>query len=77
MNEPEIIATAPQDGTVILTDQGFALYHAPQPGDWGFRGKIGWYPCSPGGHINVDSDEGMDEPVDPKLWVPVPKWICQ
>jgi hypothetical protein len=69
---PQSIDTAPRDGTVILTDTGFARYvdHLV----WGSPVRNGWVNCDPFGGIYACADEGWYYS-SPKLWVPVPEWI--
>lgn len=73
MDNPKSIDSAPKDGTVILTDCGFAMCLCQQ--NWGSPVKHGkWAVCSPQGHLVDDSDYGIETCL-PKFWVPVPKWI--
>lgn len=67
------IATAPKDGTVILTDQGFALYLDQK--NWGSTVQNGkWACCDPSGHIFTCADDG-DYLCEPTRWSLVPDWI--
>ena len=70
MNDPQPIATAPQNGTVILTNDGPARY-VTGPGMWA---PPGWYVCSPQGDVFECADHGFT-PCFPALWVPLPDWM--
>jgi len=73
MNDPQPIATAPKDGTVILTDCGCAMFI--DQAYWGPRsGKGKWAECSPWGDPDHCADDGTIY-CSPKLWVPLPEWM--
>jgi len=72
MNDPQPIATAPQNGTVILSNLGavkYSEYHIYNPG-W----PSGWYECTPGGDTFGD-DYSEHVTCIPTLWVPLPEWM--
>jgi hypothetical protein len=69
---PQPIASAPRDGTVILTDVGFVLYI--DESKWGSPVKSGWANCSPQGSIYECADDGIYYD-SPTIWEPVPDWI--
>ncbi len=69
---PQSIETAPRDGSVILTEQGFALYL--DQNHWGSAVEHGkWACCDPSGSIFECADEGHYL-CTPSLWEPVPSW---
>jgi hypothetical protein len=68
---PNPIDTAPRDGTVILTDDGFALYMDSKL--WGSPVNSGWVSCFPDGKVFDCADNGSYY-CSPKLWEPVPEW---
>ncbi len=69
---PQPIETAPKDGTVILTDEGFVLYLDQKR--WGSPVPHGkWALCDPGGYVFECADNGPFL-CNPKLWEPVPDW---
>lgn len=70
--EPQPIESAPRDGTVILTDRGFARYVDQR--HWGSPVENGWVECSPDGSIYECADNG-EWYCSPKIWTPVPTWI--
>lgn len=70
---PMPIATAPTDGTVILTDCGFVVATRRRkwlPTDPDFE----WVECDPSGHAYECADNGLWY-CNPKLWEPVPEWV--
>lgn len=69
---PQPIDTAPRDGTVILTDCGFARFLDARR--WASPITEGWVECDPFGHIYECADNG-EWYCSPKLWQPVPEWI--
>ena len=70
---PQSIETAPKDGTVILTDQGLALYLDQRR--WASPVSHGkWACCDPYGNIFECADNG-DYLCEPSLWMPLPDWI--
>ena len=71
---PQPIDTAPKDGTVILTDCGFAKYI--NPNQWGSPVKEGWAECDPFANIYECADSGMWY-CNPKRWTSVPDWILE
>jgi len=77
MDNPQPIATAPRDGTVIITDYGIACFMTPAEchGYWGHQYPDGrWVLCSTGGAWEEDSDYGV-RVVPPSRWVPLPEWM--
>lgn len=67
------IATAPKDGSVILTECGFARYLNQR--QWGSPVAHGkWASCDPQGNIFDCADNG-DYLCEPERWTPVPEWI--
>lgn len=69
---PQPIDTAPRDGTVVLTDTGFAVYVDQKC--WGSPVTNGWVECDPFGKIYDCADNGWWH-CFPQSWVPVPDWI--
>jgi len=69
---PEPIETAPKDGTVVLTDCGFARFRNQR--NWGSPIHNGWTECDPFGNIYECADNGAWL-CNPKFWEPVPDWI--
>lgn len=82
--EPMRIETAPKDGTVILTNEGFCKWMPASelPRSYcivkikGVETKLPgkWIDCTPGDYVYDCADEGMWVS-DPKWWVPVPQWM--
>ena len=73
MEIPQSIDSAPRDGTVILTDCGFAMYLDQK--NWGSPILNGtWGVCDPRGNLVDDSDYGIETCL-PKLWTSIPDWI--
>ena len=72
---PQQISTAPRDGTVILTDCGFARFldqnRWASPVEHGAGAE-----CDPSGHIYECADNGMWT-CKPKMWENVPDWIMR
>ena len=62
------IASAPRDGTVILTDAGTVCY-VDQSG-WGGPVTDGWWLCEPGCQPQMPEDM---YPVCPTKWAPIPE----
>lgn len=67
---PQPIATAPTDGTVILTDCGFCVYIDR----WGSPVYNGWAASDPFGETYKCADNGRWY-CHPTQWEPVPSWI--
>ena len=66
------ISTAPESGTVILTNEGTAIY--VNPAHWGSPVKRGWYLCTAGGDIPSCQDYGMEiSEIDPVRWMYIPE----
>jgi hypothetical protein len=67
------IETAPKDGTVVLTEEGLAVYIDPKR--WASPVEEGWQLCYEGGNPFHDSDDGW-EPfrINPKWWMPIPEF---
>lgn len=72
MNKPQPIETAPTDGTIILTDQGVAMYIDRR--FWGSPTKDGWALCDRSGNAYDCADNGTYY-LDPEVWVPLPRWM--
>jgi len=74
-NDPQPIATAPRDGTVILSDCGCVRWVPPNYDDRK-KGKLDgkWRDCSPWGSDYECADYGYSYS-EPKLWVPLPEWM--
>lgn len=66
------IETAPRDGSVILTDEGFARYI--DQNHWASPVENGWAQCSPNGTLFDDAENGFWY-CEPKQWQPIPDWI--
>lgn len=66
---PQPISTAPQDGTVIMTEEGFVRWSSTQ-----YWHRKGWVSCDPSGYEFECADNGTF-PCEPKQWEPVPEWI--
>lgn len=65
------ISTAPQDGTVILTDEGTACYVNQRY--WASPVTSGWYLCAIDSQPNWDCDEDMaDQALSPTYWMSIP-----
>ena len=66
---PQPIATAPTDGTPVLTDSG-VCQHGSYLGD---GKKSSWLACEPAGDLlETDGDHIF---VSPTLWTPLPDWM--
>lgn len=61
------IATAPADGSAVLTDEGLACYVDPRA--WGSPVTRGWQYCTPDG--NLIETEGPTI-LAPRYWLDVP-----
>ncbi len=73
MDKPKPIATAPRDGSVILSDCG--LVRLLDQARWGSPVPHGeWALCDSSGQVYSDSEDGILIE-NPKLWVPKPEWI--
>lgn len=73
MKLPSSIDSAPRDGTVILTNEGFALFLDQK--NWGSPVAHGrWASCDPSGFIFDCVDEGPYY-CNPTIWMDVPEWI--
>lgn len=71
--KPMPIATAPKDGSVVLTNCGLARYLDQKR--WGsFIDHGKWACCDPNGTIFECADSGHIL-CEPELWMPVPQWI--
>lgn len=71
MSNWDPIATAPKNGTVILTDEGTSCYLDQR--NWGSPVKNGWYLCFADGNIPCCADDGMSiSAIDPKVWMKLP-----
>ena len=73
MPEPQPIATAPTDGTVILTDVGIAYHGEPESWDKRLR-KASWFACDVWGDAYLSGSES-EISVFPTLWTPLPDWM--
>lgn len=62
---PQSIETAPDDGTLILTDVGIARYFH-QDAMPGLRAISGWY---------TQKMDGMSYGLKPALWQPLPDFV--
>ena len=62
------IETAPKDGTVILTDEGTAIWIDPE--DWSCPMTKGWQLCTGGGTLVDEDGEGLM--LSPLWWMPIP-----
>lgn len=69
MNDWKPIATAPLDGTVVLTEEGSCCYVA-QAG-WGCPVTEGWYLCRPGCQPDLGSNDEVF-PLSPRWWMDYP-----
>ena len=66
------ISEAPTDGSVVLTDCGYAMLLLQK--NWGSPVKNNtWVQCDPEGNIFSCADEGGYY-CSPKLWTESPKW---
>lgn len=63
------VDTAPKDGSLVLTDQGFALFVVP--GHWGSPMPSGWHLADAGGNPICDED-GTYIRLAPRFWSPIP-----
>lgn len=70
MLEPQPISTAPRDGTVILTNDGIAVWEDSPYYDI----KPCFVLCTPNGDVYEDVDYGP-WPLRPEHWIPLPDWI--
>lgn len=69
---PQPIETAPRDGTVILTDCGFAKWLDQR--QWGSPiDHYQWTECDPYGNIYRCADNNYL--CHPRQWTPTPDWI--
>lgn len=66
---PQPIDTAPKDGTLILTDMGFARW-SPY-----WNSGLYWYECDSGGDILRDEYGTPRGEICPALWCPLPEWM--
>jgi hypothetical protein len=64
------IESAPKDGTIILTEVGFALFHVRR-NSLNPEGHGRWISCDPQGLIFDCADYGYYE-CEPTVWAPVP-----
>jgi hypothetical protein len=76
MSNAQPIATAPKDGTVILTDRGTACYKCfnfyPKPTPKDYR----WYLCDETGEVPSCADDFYDiSEIEPTMWMPFPKFV--
>lgn len=66
------IASAPMDGTVILSDVGCVMY--VDQAQWGSPKKRGWRYCDSRGDIFNCADNG-DYSAEPKVWAHLPAFM--
>ena len=59
------IASAPKDGTVILSDSGLICF------DY-YNNVNTWFSCSINGTLKMFSDQGVSQ-ANPAWWMPIPK----
>ena len=73
MAKPQPIETAPRDGTVILTDEGLALF--AQPSSWDSDERFPqWLTCDAYGQAFLSSSE-TEISCFPTKWTPLPDWM--